>query len=207
VGANALVVNTANKWLGIGTTPTKLFHAINAGTAQGQIAGSSNITTLGNGAVSFTLTNSNATTNTWESFVFQGATGTIASLEVRNTDQTNRYGEFYFPVRGADGYLSRLTLTPTGAGFNTSSPGAAVQANAYASSIAMIARQNSTPGTVSIQEWQNSGGTALALIDYLGGGRFTGLRIDQAATAAVAAQSHYINVNINGTTYKLLLAS
>lgn len=44
-------------------------------------------------------------------------------------------------------------------------------------------------------------------LDVTGLLRGDGLRIDATPTAAVVAQSHHVPINLNGTTYKLLLAS
>jgi hypothetical protein len=104
------------------------------------------------------------------------------------------------------GQFERMRLSKEGnlfIGTPNAAAGAKLHVNALASSIAVIARQNSTPGTVNIQEWQNSGGTPLASVDYLGGGRFTGLRIDQTPVAATPTPTHTITVNLNGTNYRI----
>lgn len=49
--------------------------------------------------------------------------------------------------------------------------------------------------------------TFVAAIDVGGTVQMDGLRVDITPTLSSQAQTHYINVNMNGTTYKLLLAS
>lgn len=105
------------------------------------------------------------------------------------------------PITILDGSTGNLNAVEGGGSLNVGSsatPLGRVSIYALASSKGLVVRQNATPGSANIQEWQNSTGTALALIDSTGAGRFAGAQsiISDAATNAL---TNVVTVGHNST--------
>jgi hypothetical protein len=75
----------------------------------------SNATAGSFGNTGLRVANRNSTTNNWAAIQFDSASGGLtATIQARNLDHTNHYGELWFYSRSAAGNLPRLRIPGTG---------------------------------------------------------------------------------------------